>query len=116
MIYLYAILFPKQTLYFNSSPLQGGLLIAQAQAQAMALTYSTIVANDDVAAFTVVGANTGTVIQNSKPNEDAQTQESEIDYELDISGDLVDCNRVIVNDAISISEAAMEAEIAAIET
>ena len=44
-----------------------------------------------------------------------QAQESEIDYELDISGDLVDRNCVIVNDAIPASEAEIETEIAAIE-
>ena len=39
-----------------------------------------------------------------------------MDYELDISGDSVDRDFVIVNDAIPTSEAKMEAEIAAIET
>ena len=45
-----------------------------------------------------------------------QARESKIDYELDISGDPVDCDRVIVNDAIPASEAAMEAKITAIVT
>ena len=92
-IYPCAIPFSKPPLHFNSSFLQGGLLIAQAQAQAytMALTRSTIVANDDIAASIVVDANTGTVIQDSKSNEDAQAQESEINYKLDISDDSVDC-------------------------
>ena len=64
MIYLCAILFPKPPLHFNSSPLQRGLLIAQAQVHAhvMALTRSTVVANDDIATSTIVGTNTGTVI------------------------------------------------------
>ena len=113
-IYLCAISFPKQTLHFNFSPLQERLLIAQAQA--ITLTYSTIVVNDDVAASTVVGADTGTVIQDSKPNEDVQAQESEIDYEFNINGDPVNCNCVIMNDVIPASEAKIEAEIAAIET
>ena len=113
-IYSCAILFPKQILHFNSSPLQRGLLIAQAQA--IALTHSTIVANDDVAASTIVGADTGTVIQDSEPNEDAQAQESEMDYELDISDEPVDCDCVVVNNPTPASEAEMEAEITAIET
>ena len=72
-------------------------------------------ANDHIAASTIVGADTGTVIQNSEPNEDAQAQESKMDYELDISGEPVDRNYVIVNDPTPASEAEMEAEIAAIE-
>ena len=73
-------------------------------------------ANDDVAASTIVDANTGTVIQNSKPNENAQAQESKMDYELDISDETVDCNCVVVNDPPPASEVEMEAEIVAIET
>ena len=74
MIYPCAIFFPKPFLYFNSFFLQRKLLIAQAQAQAhaIALTCSTVIANDDVAASTVVGTDTDNVIQNSEPNEDAQ--------------------------------------------
>ena len=60
MIYLYVILFLKQTLYFNSSLLQGGLPIAQAPI--MAFTSSTVIANDNVAASIIVGANISTVI------------------------------------------------------
>ena len=113
-IYPCAIPFSKQTLYFNSSLLQKGLLIAQALA--MALTRSTVIVNDDVTASTIIGANTGTVIQDNKLNEDAQAQESKIDYELDISSEPMDCNHVVVNDLTPASETEMEAEIAAIET
>ena len=69
-IYLCVILFSKQTLYFNSSFLQRGLPITQAPA--IALTHSTVVANDDVAVSIIISANTGTVIQDSKLNEDTQ--------------------------------------------
>lgn len=82
----------------------------------MAFTCNTIVANNEVATSTIVGADTGTVIQDSKPNKDAQVRESEMDYELDISDDSVDRNHIIVNDAILASKAEMEAKIAAIET
>ena len=82
----------------------------------MALTCSTVVANNDVATSTVVSIETGTVIQNSKPNKDAQAREFKIDYGLDISDDLMDCDRVIVNNTISASETKMEAKIAAIKT
>lgn len=82
----------------------------------MALTCSTIVANDDIAASTIVGANIGIVIQDSKPNKDAQAQESEINYEFDISGKSIDHDRVVVNDPTPANEAKMEAEIAVIET
>ena len=82
----------------------------------MALTYSIIVANNEVATSTIVGADTGTVIQDSKPNKDAQVWESEMDYEFDISDDSVDRNHIIVNDAILASKAKIEAKIAAIET
>ena len=118
MIYPCAIFFPKPPLHFNFSLLQGKLLIAQTQAQAhaMALTHSTVIANDDITVSIVIGIDTGTVIQDSKFNEDAQARESKINYELDINNDPVDCNCVIVNDAILISEAEMEVEIAAIET
>ena len=81
----------------------------------MAFTRSTVIANDDVAMLTIVDTDTGTVIQDSKPNEDAQAQESEIDYELDISGELVDCNHVIVNDPTPASEAEIKAKITAIK-
>ena len=82
----------------------------------MALTHSIVVANDDVATSTVVGADTGTIIQDSKLNEDAQAREPKIDYGFDISGNPVDRNHVIVNDVIPASEAKMEVKIAAIET
>ena len=82
----------------------------------MALTRSTVVANDDVVASPIVGVNTSTIIQNSKPNKDTQAQESKMDYEFDIRGDPVDYDRVVVNNSTSVSEAEMEAEIAAIET
>ena len=63
-IYSCAISFSKPFLYFNSSLLQRELLIAQTQTQAhvMALTHSTVVANDDVAVSTIIGADTGIVI------------------------------------------------------
>ena len=82
----------------------------------MALTCSTVVANDDIAVSTIVGANTDTVIQNSKPNENTQAQESKMNYKLDISDEPVNCNCVVVNDPTPVSEAEMEAEIAAIKT
>ena len=82
----------------------------------MALTRSTVVANNDVAALTIVGANTDTVIQDSKPNEDMQAQEAEIDYEFDINNKPVDCNCVVVNNLTPTSEAEIKAEIAAIKT
>lgn len=82
----------------------------------MALTHSTVVANDDVAVSTIIGADTGIVIQDSKPNKNPQTQKSEIDYELDINSDPVDLNCVIINDVIPASEVKIEAEIAVIET
>ena len=91
------------------------MLIAQAQAHAMAFTCSTVIANNDIAASIVVSANIGIVIQNSKPNKDAQAQESEMNYELDISGDFVDHDRVIVNNAIPARKTKMEVEITAIE-
>ena len=40
IIYPCAILFSKQTLYFSSSLLQKGLLIAQAQAQVQAMAFT----------------------------------------------------------------------------
>ncbi|MCJ1266315.1 hypothetical protein MMC22_006198 [Lobaria immixta] len=82
----------------------------------MALTHSTVAANDDVAASTIVDADKGTVIQDSKPNENAQAQESEMDYELDISSKLIDRDCIAVNDLTPASDAEMEAEIAAIKT
>ena len=39
-----------------------------------------------------------------------------MDYELDISGEPVDCDCVVVNYPTSTSEAEMEAEITAIKT
>ena len=39
-----------------------------------------------------------------------------MDYELDISGNPIDCDHVVVNNSTPASEVEMEAKIAAIET
>ena len=62
--------FSYQPLYFNFSLLQKELSIAHKQA--MTLIHSTVAANDDVAMFTVVGANSGTVISESELNDNMQ--------------------------------------------
>ena len=82
----------------------------------MALTRSSIIVNDNVAASTIVDTNTSIVIQDSKPNEDVQAQESKMDYELDISDEPIDCDHIVMNDPTPASEAEMEAEIAVIKT
>ena len=82
----------------------------------MTLTCSIIITNDNVAAFIIVGADTGTVIQDNKPNKNAQAQKSKIDYEFEISSDLVNRDCIVVNNSTFTSEAKIEAEITVIET
>lgn len=52
----------------------------------MAFTRSSTAAGDDVAAPTVVGADSGTIIPDSVTHDDAQARESVMDYELDTNG------------------------------